>query len=105
MKGISARTVSLLKATYEEVTCQVRVGEELSSPFRVMRGLRQGCVLSPTLFSLYINSLTEELRSKGVGVTCGERPVPALLYADDMVILADDEAALSKGLETLGGVV
>ena len=84
------------------MTCRVRVGEELSSLFR---GLRQGCVLSPILFSLYINSLTEELRNKGVGVTCGERHVPALLYADDMVILADDEAALSKRLETLGGVV
>ena len=34
-------------------------------------------------------------------MTCGERLVPALLYADDMVILAADEAALSKGLETL----
>ena len=57
----------LVKAAYEEVTCRVRVGEELSSPFRVMRGLRQGCVLSLILFSLYINSLTEELRSKGWG--------------------------------------
>ena len=72
MKVISGRTVSFLKAAYEEVTCRVRVGEELSSPFRVTRSLRQGCVLSPILFSLYINSWTEELRSKGWGDLWGK---------------------------------
>ena len=57
----------------------------MNDSFAVSRGLRQGCVLSPLLFSLYVNSLVEKLRSAGVGVECRGQTVTALLYADDAV--------------------
>ena len=52
--------------------CEVRVGGALSDPFKVATGQRQGCVLSPLLFSLYINGVVETLREAKVGVRCGE---------------------------------
>ena len=52
-------------------------------------GLRQGCVLSLLLFSLYINGVVEKLREAKVGVRCGEEQVPVLLFADDMVTLTE----------------
>ena len=61
---------------------EVKVGEECSEPFLVTNGLKQGCILSPLLFSLYINSLTVELKKAEVGVDCKGWQIPALLYAD-----------------------
>ena len=43
----------------------------LSESFGMMCGLRQGCVLSPLLFSLYINSLVEKLKAAGLGWKAG----------------------------------
>ena len=74
------------------------VGEFLSDPFEAKTGLRQGCVLSPLLFSLYINGVVKKLREAKVGVRCGEEQVPALMFPDDMVILGEGEEELRKGL-------
>ena len=64
------RMVEFLKAAYMESRCELRVGEMVSESFGVVNGLRQGCVLSPVLFSLYINSLLDKLRKAEVGVKC-----------------------------------
>ncbi len=74
---------------YRSLTCEVKVGEMMSDSFAVSRGLRQGCILSPLLFSIYVNSLVEKLRGVGVGVQSRGRMVTALLYADDAVLLAE----------------
>ena len=100
--GLQGRLVEFLKAAYADLRCEVKVGEEYSEPFVVTNGLRQGCILSPLLFSLYINSLTVELKKAEVGVVCKGWWIPALLYADDMVLLAEEEEMLSKELKILG---
>ena len=66
-----------------------------------MPGLRQGCVLSLLLFSLYINGVVEKLREAKVGVRCGEKQVPVLLFADDRVILVEGEEEMRRGLGVL----
>ena len=90
-----------LEELYRGVECEVRVGEVLSDPLEVTTGLRQGCVLSPLLFSLYINGMVEKLREAKVSARCGEEQVPALLFADNMVILAEGEEELRRGLGVL----
>ena len=58
--GVTGRTLTFLEATYESISCEVRIGKELSEPFEVSRGLRQGCVLSPLLLFLYIKQFGGE---------------------------------------------
>ena len=69
---LKGRLKVFLQELYRGVECEVRVGEYLSEPFEVTSGLRQGCVLSPLLFSLYINGALEKLRAAKVGIMCRE---------------------------------
>ena len=50
---------------------------------------------------VYIYSLVERLRGAGVGVECGGRMITALLYADDAVLMAEDEKQVKRGLKVL----
>ena len=99
--GFSGRVTDFIRATYKDMSGEVKVGEVLSEPFGMTCGLRQGCVLSPLLFSLYINSLVEKLKAAGVGVECRGRLVSALLYADDAVLFAKDKEGMRVSLGVL----
>ena len=53
--GVSGKFLVMLQALYLENSVEVKIGDKRSDHFPVSTGLRQGCVLSPLLFSLYIN--------------------------------------------------
>ena len=53
--------------------------------------------MSPTLFAIYINDLAKEIKESGIGIDVDEGLlVSVLLYADDIVLLADSEADLQS---------
>ena len=60
---------------------------------------RQGCVMSPILFSLFINGLAKKINAETKGIKVGERRVRLLLYADDIVLLAESAKDLQKMLD------
>ena len=99
--GFSGRVTDFIRATYKDLSGEVKVGEGLSEPFGMTCSLRQGCVLSPLLFSLYISSLVEKLNAAGVRVECRGRLVSALLYVDDAVLFAEDEEGMRVSLGVL----
>jgi retron-type reverse transcriptase len=59
----------------------------ISYSFDVTNGVRQGGVLSPLLFSVYVDELLEKLKSKGIGCSIDHFFTGALGYADDNIIL------------------
>jgi len=59
----------------------------LGDSFRILCGVRQGGVLSPVLFSLYIDDIIVNLRNSGYGLHIGSTFIGYILYADDIVLL------------------
>ena len=62
--------------------------------FPISNGVRQGGVLSPILFTIYIDDLLDDLHKSGVGCFCDSLFTGAFGYADDVVLLAPSPAAL-----------
>ena len=65
-----------------------------SVPFNVSNGVRQGSVLSPMLFAVYLDGLLEELCVSGVGCHWRWMFAGVFCYADDLVLLAPCPSAL-----------
>ena len=74
----------------------MRWGETLSDEFLVKNGVRQGAVLSPSLFSLYIDSLLTKLQSSGYGCFVNNHFYGCSAYADDIVLLSPSTNALQS---------
>ena len=65
-------------------------------------GVRQGECLSPFLFSIYLNDIeTDFINNECQSIDIGLLKVFLMLYADDIVIFANDEQGLQKGLDVL----
>ena len=73
--------------------------KSLSEPFSVSSGVRQGGVLSPHLFAVYIDSLLLDLCVSGVGCYWGCSFVGAFSYADHFVLLALCASAMRSMLQ------
>ena len=99
--GIHGPFLTLLKSLYENVQSAVKVNNNLSDWFEVHNGVKQGCILSPSLFSMFINDLVHDINLPGLGIPCGDSKISTLLFADDVVILSENEQDLQKLLNIL----
>lgn len=72
----------------------VRWGNVFSTPFNVSNGVRQGSVLSPLLFNLYMDYLSCDLNKMNAGCIMNNVTVNHLIYADDLVLIAPSAHAL-----------
>jgi len=68
----------------------------VSDYFSAVNGIKQGGVLSPVLYCVYIDDLLSALSNSGVGCYIGNNFVGALIYADDIVLIAPTATAMRK---------
>ena len=104
--GFPRKLVRMVRALYDHPTMQVRTPSgHLSQLFDLECGVRQGCPSSPVLFNLFVNDLMGALEKDeaGVSVPAMEERVAGLLFADDLVIIAEDEEKLQNAADRLHG--
>ena len=94
--GISGNFYRIVKNLYTAPKCFLLVNNLNTNYFEVQCGVKQGGIISPTIFSRYINDLVNELNSLNLGVPIDDENVCALLYADDIVLFSDTEANLQS---------
>ncbi len=90
-----------LKSIYCNVQCSVRLNGVLSDWFAVRMGLNQGCLLSPLLFNIYMNDLSEEIKAMNSGVNIDDVIIAILMFADDIALIVENEGDLQKMMDKL----
>ena len=101
--GVHGRALSVLQSMYSDVRLRVRLEGVLGEMFSSGVGVMQGCPLSPLFFGLLIDRIEAFMHEMlpGVGVHLGQMLLQILLYADDLVLLAESQADLQKMLDAL----
>ena len=89
--GIVEKYVQLVQDIYEESETVVRCAVRTTESFKVKVGLHQGSVLSPFLFAVIMDRLTDEVRRE---------PPLVMLFADDIVICEETREEVEQRLES-----
>jgi len=95
-RGLPVYIVRLLINMYITQVARVSWAGILSNEFPILNGVRQGGVLSPLLFCVYIDDLLLRLSKSGVGCYLGRTFVGALAYADDVVLVCPTPSAMRR---------
>ena len=98
-RGVPAVIIRYLIDNYRRQKMLVKWGNVVSRAFGVANGVKQGGILSPILFNVYMDTLLERLQNHGVGCHLGDAYVGALAYADDLTLLSPSLNGLQSMLK------
>lgn len=96
--GVPEKITTIIKNSYEGMTCRVVHGKQLTDAFQVNTGVRQGCLLSPFLFILAIDWIMKkstENRRNGIQWTLWTQ-LDDLDFADDLALLSQTKQQMQE---------
>ncbi|XP_078679472.1 uncharacterized protein LOC144915103 [Branchiostoma floridae x Branchiostoma belcheri] len=100
--NMGGKLTNCIKQLYNKSSSAVLVQGTIGEWFRTTVGVRQGCLLSPTLFNIYLEQImTDALENHHGTVSIGGRVVTNLRFADDIDGLAGGEQELANLVESL----
>ena len=100
--NISANLVRTIEQLYDKATSVVQMNGSIGEWFRITVGVRQGCLLSPTLFNIYLEQIMSAALEEHDGrVSIDGSNITNLRFADDIDALAEEEQELEALVESL----
>ena len=99
-KNVPAVVIRTLATVYEDQFAWVKWGSVRSDQFIMTTGTRQGSILSPALFLVYMDPLLKELRALGIGCHVAGVYMGAVGFCDDILLLAPTRDAMQRMLDT-----
>ena len=96
--GIPDHLTCLLRNLYAGQEATVRTRHETTNWFKIGKGVRQGCILSPYLFNLYAECMMRNasLAESQAGIKTAGRNINNLRHTDDTTLMADSEEELKS---------
>ena len=100
--NISTDLIQVVQDLNDKATGAVPLNSNIGDWFRTTVGVRQGCLLPPTLFNIFLERIiTDALEGHEGTVSIGGRTITNLRFADDIDGLAEEEEELAKLVERL----
>ena len=98
--GIERTYLNIIKATYDKPTASITLNGEKLKAFPLKSGTRQGCPLSPLLFSIVLEVLATAIRAEKEvkGIQIGKEEVKLSLFAGDMILYIENPKDSSRKL-------
>ena len=98
--GITGNFFNILEQLYIDDKASFKMQNYISKPFPTNQGVRQGCVLSPLLFNLYMADFTEEINKCADKVKISDDvDAGCILWADDILLLSESEGGGCGGYD------
>ena len=96
--GLTHHLTHLLRNLYVGREATIRTIHGTTDWFKIGKGVRQGCVLSPCLFNLNAEYIMQNARldESRVGIKTAERNINNLRYADNTTLMAESEEELKN---------
>lgn len=101
MSKVGGKYYNSIKALYTDTFSCIKINGSMTNWFQCFTGVGQGDNLLPTIFSVFVNDLASVISELGVGVQLWDSKCSLLLYADDIVFLAESEYDLQVMLDTM----
>ena len=89
--GVPTKLGTLIQASYINAGSVIRFQNVITEKKNIALGLKQGCVMSPILFSLYLADLGRILEESGYGIKIHGSTIPGLFFADDIVVYEEEK--------------
>ena len=99
--GVTGKFFNIIRHIYTTDKACVKLGQSRSDFFCLDIGVRQGCILSPLLFNLFISDLAKKFDTTGDKIQLGNRGINSLFWADDLVLMSETKEGLDHLLKTL----
>ena len=100
--GMNPNLVKVIQSMYNKTSQTLKINKGITRAFQTFRGVRQGCILSPRLFNLFINDIPKIFDNACHPVANGDSlEISCLMYADDLVLLSESPNGLQTCLERL----
>ena len=95
MYNLSANLIRTTEQLYDKATSAVQINGSIEEWFRTPVGLRQGCLLSPFFFNVFLERIVfDALEEHDEKVSIGGRNIASLRFADDLDAPAEEEQEL-----------
>ena len=99
--GIGGPFAKLLKYMYNKSSIQIALQNGLSDPFHDNIGVKQGCVLSPTLFRIFLTDMGDIFNSACQPAQLFDEKISCLMFADDAVLISESAEGLQHALDKI----
>ena len=100
--NVTGKFYESIKNLYSNDLSCIKVGDNLTQTFRNTQGVKQGCIMSPTLFNIFLADLPQIFQGSNNLLNINENnQLSCVVWADDLLLLSETESGLNDMLEKL----